>query len=134
MQNFEDKVKISVWLFPETYSQVRQLYKESDCRTKSEFIENAIRFYVGYLTAENPASFLPNLFLSNMKGIVDESDSKRNGLMFKMAVEIAMLQNIIAANYDIDSQSLELLRGQCVKEVKRINGTLSLKDAVDWQK
>lgn len=134
MQKFEDKLKISLWLYPETYEQVKMLYKESDCRTKSEFIENAIRFYVGYLTAENPASFLPNLFLSNMKGIVDESDSKRNGLMFKMAVEIAMLQNIIAANYDIDPQSLERLRGQCVKEVKRINGMLTLKDAVDWQK
>lgn len=130
----KDKCKFALWVYPETLNQVNLLYKSNDCRTKSEFIENAIRFYVGYLTAENPASFLPNLFLSNMKGIVDESDSKRNGLIFKMAVEIAMLQNIIAANYDIDSQSLERLRGQCVKEVKRINGTLSLKDAVDWQK
>lgn len=130
----KDKCKFALWVYPETMKQVDLHYRANDCRSKSEFIENAIRFYVGYLTAEDPASFLPNLFLSNMKGIVDESDSKRNGLIFKMAVEIAMLQNIIAANYDIDSQSLERLRGQCVKEVKRINGTLSLKDAVDWQK
>ena len=130
----KDKCKFALWVYPETMKQVDLHYRANDCRSKSEFIENAIRFYVGYLTAEDPASFLPNLFLSNMKGIVDESDSKRNGLIFKMAVEIAMLQNIIAANYDIASQSLERLRGQCVKEVKRINGTLSLKDAVDWQK
>lgn len=134
MQTFEDKLKISLWLYPETYEQVQRLYKENDCRTKSEFIENAIRFYVGYITAENPSSFLPNLFLSNMRGIVNESDNKRNGLLFKMAVEIAMLQNIIAVNYDISPESLARLRGQCVKEVKRLNGMLTLEDAVNWQK
>ena len=55
-------------------------------------------------------------------------------MLFKLAVEIAIMQNLIAASQDIDPISLERLRGECVKEVKRLNGNFSFEDAVDWQK
>lgn len=35
---------------------------------------------------------------------------------------------------DIDDISLERLKGECVKEVKRLNGNFTFKDANDWQK
>ena len=69
-----------------------------------------------------------------MKSIVAESDNRQSRLLFKLAVEIAILQNLIAAINDIDPISLERLRGECVKEVKRLNGSFSFEDAVDWQK
>ena len=34
----------------------------------------------------------------------------------------------------IDPLSLERLRGECVKEVKRLNGGFSFEDALTWQK
>ena len=74
------------------------------------------------------------MFISTMKSIVFESDSRTSRFLFKIAVELAMLQNIIAATNDIDEITLERLRGECVKEVKRLQGTLKLDDAVDWQK
>ena len=49
-------------------------------------------------------------------------------------VELAMLMNIIAATQDIDRDTLSRLRGECVKEVKRLNGGLRFEDAVEWQK
>ena len=52
----------------------------------------------------------------------------------KLEVELAITMNLIAAAQDIDSVTLERLRGECVKEVKRINGAFSFDDAVDWQK
>ena len=54
--------------------------------------------------------------------------------MFKLAVEIAILQNLIAATQEIDPVSLERLRGECVREVKRLNGNFSFEDAIYWQK
>ena len=54
--------------------------------------------------------------------------------MFKLAVEIAIMQNLVALQQDIDPLSLERLRGDCVKEVKRLNGSFSFEDALDWQK
>ena len=41
---------------------------------------------MSYLTAKEPKSFLPNMFISTMKSIVSESDSRTSRLLFKIAV------------------------------------------------
>lgn len=133
MSEVKDKVKFPLWFYPETRELVRMMYQEDGCRSQSEFIEKAIRFYAGYLNAEDSVSFLPNAFLSSMKSIVAESDNRQNRMLFKLAVEMAMMMNLIAAEHDIDPISLERLRGECVKEVKRLNGGFSLDDAYEWQ-
>lgn len=128
-----EKNKYTIWMYPETWEKVKELYKEAGCPRKSDFIEQAVRFYVGYMTAENKANFLPNMFLSNMRSIVRESDNRNNRMLFKLAVEIAMVENILANLSKYDSLSVERLRGQCIEEVKGINGMMQFEDAVDWQ-
>ena len=128
-----EKNKYTIWMYPETWEKVKELYKEAGCPRKSDFIEQAVRFYVGYLTAENKANFLPNMFLSNMRSIVRESDNRNNRMLFKLAVEIAMVENILANLSKYDPLSVERLRGQCIEEVKGINGMMRFEDAVDWQ-
>ncbi len=129
-----DRRKFALWAKNSTLDMVKKIYKEDNCASQSEFIEKAILFYLGYLSAENNKSYLPNIVTSTLKGIVAESDNKQNRMLFKLAVEMAMMMNVIASSQNIDKLSLERLRGECVKEVKRTNGTFSLDDAVDWQK
>ena len=128
-----EKNKYTIWMYPETWEKVKELYKEAGCPRKSDFIEQAVRFYVGYMTAENKANFLPNMFLSNMRSIVRESDNRNSRMLFKLAVEIAMVENILANLSKYDPLSVERLRGQCIEEVKGINGMMKFEDAVDWQ-
>ena len=77
---------------------------------------------------------LPNTFLSAMKGMIAESDTRISRLLFKIAVELAVTMNVVAYDTDIDTVSLERLRGACVNEVKRLNGDFSFNDAYHWQK
>ena len=77
---------------------------------------------------------LANIVTSTLKGIVAESDNKQSRLLFKLAVEMAMMMNLLAASQEVDKVSLERLRGECVREVKRLNGSFSFEDALDWQK
>ena len=93
----------------------------------------AVQFYVSHLTAEDGGSYLPHAFLSTMKSIVSESTRRICNILFKLAVELAMLMNVIAAAHKIDRGTLDRLRGECVKEVKRTNGNFTLDDAVEWQ-
>ncbi len=130
---FEDKRKFALWLHPETLEQVEAAYKKDDCRSKSEFIEKAVRFYLSYLAAADDSSLLPNAFLSSMKSIVSESDNRIGRLLFKLAVEMAVMSNILAAMDDVDDVTLSRLRGECVKAVKQINGAFTMEDAVKWQ-
>lgn len=130
----KDKIKFAAYLYPETLNKIKELYRVDDCSSKSEFIEKAVRFYIGYLTAEDKSNYLPNMFLSNMRAIASESDNRVSRMLFKLAVEQAMMMNIMAANYDIEPGTLSRLRGSCVEEVKRLGGSFSMKDAVEWQK
>lgn len=54
--------------------------------------------------------------------------------IFKIAVELAITMNLIASSQDVDKITLDRLRGECIKEVKRLNGTFSFDDAYYWQK
>lgn len=130
----EPKRKFALWARESSLDLARKLYKDDNCASVSEFIEKAILFYAGYLSAEDNKTYLPNIVTSTLKSIVAESDHRQSRMLFKLAVELAVAMNVIAANSNIDKVSLERLRGECVKEVKRLNGSFSFDDAVEWQK
>ena len=130
----KNKTRFTLRLEENTYSLVQQWYKQDNCESMNEFIVKAILFYLGYLSTENNKSYLPNIVTSTLKGIVAESDNRQNRMLFKLAVEMAMMMNVIASSQNIDRVSLDRLRGECVKEVKRTNGSFAFEDAVDWQK
>lgn len=130
----EPKRKFALWTKESSLDLARNLYKSDNCASVSEFIEKAILFYAGYLSTEDNKTYLPNIVTSTLKSIVAESDHRQSRMLFKLAVELAVAMNVIAANSSIDKVSLERLRGECVKEVKRLNGSFSFDDAVAWQK
>lgn len=134
MEYKETKRKFALWIKDSTMDMVRMWYQKDNCRSLSEYIEKAVLFYNGYLAANKSMDFLPVIITSPLKSIVAESDNKRDRMLFKLAVEMAVMMNVVAATNEIDPLTLERLRGECVKEVKRTNGTFSFKDAVDWQR
>ena len=128
------KIKFPLWGTPKTMETGKEMYKDDDCRSQSEFIEKAIQAYVGYLRADNSPGMLPNYMVSTMKAIVDSSDTRMCRMLFKLAVEMAIMMNILAAYCDVEEGTLANLRQECINEVKRINGTLGFEDAYHWQK
>ena len=130
----EVKRKFALWIKESTLDMVQNIYKEDNCGSRSEFIEKAIIFYVGYLTSNDNSQYLSSVVTSTLKSIVAESDNRMNRMIFKLAVELAMTMNIVASTNEIDRETLTKLRGECVKEVKRLNGSFSFDDAYDWQK
>ena len=123
-----------MWIKESTLDMVESIYKEDNCGSRSEFIEKAIVFYVGYLTSNDNSQYLPSVVTSTLKSIVAESDNRMNRMIFKLAVELAMTMNIVASTNEIYRETLTKLRSECVKEVKRLNGSFSFDDAYDWQK
>lgn len=130
----ENKRRFQFWVKPSTLELVGRYMEDDNCSSQSEFIEKAVLFYTGYLSTKENKSYFPNIVTSTLKGIVAESDNKQSRLLFKLAVEMAMMMNLLAASQEVDKVSLERLRGECVREVKRLNGSFSFEDALDWQK
>lgn len=130
----KDKQKFSLWIHPETLKMIEKNYRDDDCKSKSEFIEKAILFYAGYLTANDYRGYFPNVIVSTLKGSLDSLENRMASLLFKMAVELSMVLHVTAANNEIDDTTLSRLRGMCVDEVKRLHGAVSMEDAVKFQK
>lgn len=131
----KEKERFVIYLYPETLEKVKELYRRDDCRTQSQFIEKALRFYITRLVSGENESYLPTAMLSTMKSIVAESENKISRIIFKVAVELAMVQNCFAYSHkDITAESLAQLRESVEYEVKCTNGMLTLEDAVEWQK
>ena len=128
-----NKTRFALWIGNETLKLVQDHYRQDNCKSMSEFIEKAVLFYIGYVASGKSKSFLPNVITSTMKSIVSESDTRMSRLLFKLAVEMAMMMNLIAYDHDLDKESIRQLRGQCVGEVKRLNGQFSFEDAAEWQ-
>lgn len=130
----EVKRRFQLWIKPSTLELADQYYHIDNCVSRSEFIEKAILFYVGYVSSQQSQDYLADVIPSTVKGIVDESSNRMGRLLFKMAVEQAVISNILAAVCEVNQQELKRLRGQCVQEIRRTNGMISFENALDWQK
>lgn len=134
MPNPNGKKKFLMWAYPDTIELIKNNYKKGHCRTQSEFIEKAVDFYSGHINADRDSYYLPKALLSNLKAIIDVAVSQINRMQFKSCVEIAMIENVLAATQDIDEASMDRLRGDCVEMVKRTNGSFKFENALKWQK
>ena len=129
----EKKIRIPLWIYPKTREMVEEMFPANNCKSASEFIENAIKFYAGYLKQQGNVNYLAPIITDSVNGIVLGSERRLNRNLFKIAVELGKLSHMMAAVNDVDDETLKDLHAMCVNEVRRINGTIDFDDAVRVQ-
>lgn len=130
----EEKTKITAYVQPDTAEMVEKLYKLDGCKSRSEFVDSALQFYIGFLNAKDYSAYIPNVVISTMKGALSSLEHRIAKLFFKNTVELAILQHAIAAIGNIDPGTLQEVRGMCIEDVKSVNGSLDFEDVVRFQK
>lgn len=63
-----NKEKYAFWLTPEAKKMVEAGVALGNCGSQSEFVEKAVRFYDGYLKAQNAGAFLPHAVADVLEG------------------------------------------------------------------
>ena len=129
----EIKTRIPLWLYPSTIQTIDKMVPLDNCKSRSEFLEKAALFYSGYVASEYAASFLPVALVSALRATVTESENHICRMLFKNAVELDIMMNVVAAKMDVAPETLDALRAKCVKEVSKTNGSITFKDAVKYQ-
>ena len=127
------KNRTAVWLYPETMNRMDTMLDKGNAKNRSEFIENALQFYMGYLIGEDSTEFLSKVIVSAIQGLLRETESRHSGNLFRLSVEMSMMMNILAAGLEISDEDLRKLRGRCVNEVKKTKGKISMDEAVKFQ-
>lgn len=131
----EDKhIRHSTWLKESTVKLVEQYYESDQCKSKSAFIEKAILYYVNYLYLERNMDVLSPVLMSSLRAISEENTTRIMRIVFKMAVELGVISNIVAFRFDISEKDIKMVRDECIKELEKTNGIFDLKKAIIWQK
>lgn len=134
MDKPDKKVRFALYVNQSALDLVDKYFEKDNCFSKSEFIENAIRFYVSYLSSDTNIPYLSTVVMSTMDSLLKENTNRLSKLIFKLAVELAITMNVVAANQGVDKEVLKSLRGECIKEVKKTNGIFTFDEADNWQK
>ena len=129
----ETKERIPVWMYPSTLAMMDGAIQQANCKSRSEFLEEAAKYYAGYVSAENAIQYLPPLLVSAFKGTVHNSENHISRLLFKLAVEIDIVMNILAAEINASPEVVEKVRGRCIQNVKKTRGYISFRDAAAYQ-
>ena len=132
----EEKVKkkTTFWLPPDMIDRMDGWLKADNCRSRNEFVEKALRFYMGYLGTEDNTAYISQAILTAIQGTLDDNNNRLRTILFKCAVELNMLCHTIAAHFRDTLEDRRALRGYVVDEVKRTNGQIRFEDAQDVQR
>ena len=130
----DNKKSTTIWLRPSVISRMDGWLEADNCQSRSEFVDKALRFYMGYLGTENITEFLSDALVATLRGIVADSANRTNSLLFKCAVEQGIMAHTIAAHFRDTMEDRRALRGYVVDEVKRTNGQIRFEDAQDVQR
>jgi hypothetical protein len=116
------KEKFVLYLTPKMKARLERRYQEA----AAAFIENAINFYLNYLSANNAGMFLPSSVQSYLDGRLDQMEKRVAALLYKQSVELDMGMSILADCVNLDEAYLRKKSAESAARVKKLSGHLQL--------
>ena len=128
------KVRKAFYIEEDILEQVDSLLQQADVRSRNEFVNQALRFYIGYRTSEKIENYMLSTISSVRHSTVKDSENRMARAMYKLAVETSKLSHVIAYSHGVDEETLRKLQAKCAEEVKRINGAVQFEYAYKYQR
>lgn len=129
-----EKTKFSIRVDTKLVELADVYIRDSTVKNRTELIEDALRFYLGFLTTKKAEDYLLQSLSSVMTGTVQDTENRLARMDFKIAVELSKLCHVIAYTHEVDEDALYKLHIKCLDEVRRINGAVDFEDAYKYQK
>lgn len=130
----EQRIKTGTMMKPSIIKLCDENLIKSNTKSRNDFIEEAVLFYVGYLNQEQNIKYISNSIENCIKGNIQITEDRISKLLFKLSVELSMMMNVVAASNEIEPETLDKLRLKCVNDVKATIGNISFKEIFKYQK
>ena len=127
---YDYKDRLALRMKPDTKRKIEQWYKAAGCRSKNQFVERAVNFYVDHLAVQDDSGTLPRAVLSSLDGRLGMFEDRLSSLMFKHSVELDMVMGILADSYELSEEDMRRRRAESVRNVKNTNGRLPFEQKV----
>ena len=111
-----------------------EMSKELGYGFPSDFIRDAIEFFIEWNKRKSSEKFLTPALESVMRGIVQDSDDRMGCLLYKLAVDMDMLVHLVMCDYRYSDEELQQIRQQCLRRVNDTNGRIHLSEkGTSWR-
>ena len=129
----ETKSKYAIYLYPSQMEEIKSLMDQAHAKSQSEFVSDAIRFYIGYLQQGKNVDYLAPIIAQAIKEEIRSTERNVSQILFKLAVESAMLAELQATQIRVPQDQMEQLRRMCSRIVAENNGIITFEKAMKHQ-
>ena len=129
----ETKSKYAIYLYPSQMEEIKSLMNQANAKSQSEFVSDAIRFYIGYLQQGKNVDYLTPIIAQTIQEEIRSTEKNISQILFKLAVESAMLSELQATQIRVSNEQMEQLRRMCSRIVAENNGIITLEKAIKHQ-
>ena len=129
----ETKKKTAIYLYPSQMEEIKQLMDTANAKSQSEFVSDAIRFYIGYLQQGKNVNYLAPIIAQTIQEEIRSTEKNISQILFKLAVESAMLSELQATQIRATPDQMEQLRRMCSRIVAENNGIITFEKAMKHQ-
>ena len=126
--------RIGLYINEELLARCDAAIGRTNATSRSEFVCDAVEHYIAVLNARDTSKVLTPALESVIGGKIAGTEDRLSRIIFKLGVEIAMMNNIIAATHRFNVRQLDELRETCSQEVARITGGYRMEDACRMQR
>ena len=126
----ENKDRLALRMKPDTKRKIEQWYKAAGCRSKNQFVERAVNFYVDHLAVQDDSGTLPKAVLSSLDGRLGMFEDRMASLIYKHTVELDMMMGILADSYELSEEDMRRRRTESVRNVKNTNGRILFEEKI----
>lgn len=117
----------------DAYAILEAIAKSSG-RKMTQVVNEALRYYADRYYLEHKATMLPTEIIDAMNSTVSllerRLDNRSNQLLSNMAVQLFIVNRVLADSLDISAEALEQYRSQAAEFIKANNRLLELREVV----
>lgn len=128
-----EKYRFPVYIPSEQNSEIDAYVDNGYAKSKNDFINKAIEFYIGYLRNEKNIDYIAPILSSVMKSQMTDIERNLSEIIFKLAVEVAKQNHIAVCRGELDEDTLYRLNDLCCRDVASNNGRVQLETAYRFQ-
>ena len=127
------KKSYNFYLSPEANEMIDSSLVPSDTRSRSEFVEKAIRFYAASLSSEMHKELLSEELVNVIRDNIKSAEKHIASTIFKLAGEQATLSLIFADSIvgEMSHRDVDAYRNEAYNIVRKWHGVFTFDDALD---
>ena len=99
-------------------ARMPEYFERANALNKTDFVRQAIDFYMGYLDSQSSVDFIAPIISNCIQDNIDKPVKDIGEALYNVAVELAVLNNLIAFCYEL-----------CKREVAKTNGLFDFRRA-----